>query len=91
MNPSDKKTTICHVLLILDGATEDVIDVFELEGFDLPAFAEQFDVPTESDPEMHDRYAVGPGDEDFIRDHTPEGMVFDFRRNAYFIEAVERD
>lgn len=91
MKPADKDSSICHVLLILDGATEDVIDVFELERFDLAAFAEQFDVPTESDPEMHDRYAVGPGDEDFLQDYTPEGMAFDFRQNAYFIEAVERD
>ncbi len=91
MNSGHSSPDICHVLIVVDGESEDVIDVFELELFELQAFAEQFDVPLESDPDMLDRYAVGPDDESFIRDHLPEGMSFDFRRNGYFIEAVERD
>ena len=82
---------VCHVLVVLDGATEDILEVFKLVSFNLPEFCEQFDVPTESDPLMHDRYAVGPGDEDFLLDHLPDGMVFDFHANAYFVEAVEND
>lgn len=91
MTTPAEPANVCHVLVVLDGATEDILEVFKLDSFSLPAFTEQFDVPTESDPQMHDRYAVGPDDEDFLRDHLPEGMVFDFRANAYFVEAVEND
>lgn len=91
MTTTTEQLHVGHVLVVLDGATEDILEVFKLDSFSLPAFSEQFDVPTESDPQMHDRYAVGPDDEDFLRDHLPEGMVFDFRANAYFIEAVEND
>lgn len=91
MTTSTEAPDVCHVLVVLDGATEDILEVFKLDSFSLPAFSEQFDVPTESDPLMHDRYAVGPDDEDFLRDYLPEVMAFDFRSNAYFIEAVEND
>lgn len=91
MTTPAEPANVCHVLVVLDGATEDILEVFKLDSFSLPAFTEQFDVPIESDPQMHDRYAVGPDDEDFLRDHLPEGMVFDFRVNAYFVEAVEND
>lgn len=81
---------LMRALVVLDGETEDVLDILELQGFDLKAFLVQFDVPVETDPEMHDRYAVGPDDTDFVNDHLEVSMVFDFRRNAYFIDALDR-
>ncbi len=79
---------ICRVLVILDGESEDVLDVISLVEFSLAEFQEQFDVPVGTDPEMLDRYAVGPSDEDFVNDHLDSRIAFDFSRNAYFIEAV---
>jgi hypothetical protein len=81
---------LMRALVVLDGETEDVLDIVELQGFDLKAFLVQFDVPVETDPEMLDRYAVGPDDADFVNDHLEVSMVFDFRRNAYFIDALDR-
>lgn len=81
---------LMRALVVLDGETEDVLDILELQGFDLKAFLVQFDVPVETDPEMLDRYAVGPDDADFVNDHLEVSMVFDFRRNAYFIDALDR-
>ena len=91
MNDAAHQNDIARVLVVLDGETEDILEVLELQSFDLEAFADQFDVTIESDPEMLDRYAVGPDDADFVNDHLEVGMVFDFGRNAYFIEAAERD
>ena len=81
---------LMRALVVLDGETEDVLDIVELQAFDLKAFLVQFDVPVETDPEMLDRYAVGPDDADFVNDHLEVSMVFDFRRNAYFIDALDR-
>jgi len=57
---------ICHVLHIIDGSTEETVDVIELTTFELEAFLQQFDVPTQSDPMMLDRYVVGPDDVPFL-------------------------
>lgn len=91
MEPTANNQELCRVLVILDGESEDVLDVVELQGFDINAFAEQFDVPIESDPHMLDRYAVGPDDAGFVNDHLDTVMTFDFARNAYFIEAATRE
>ena len=82
---------ICHVLLTVDGDTEEVVDVLEIPGFDLNSFAKQFDVPVETDPDMLDRYAVGPPDVDFLHRTVSPSLVFDFTNMAYFIEAVQND
>jgi hypothetical protein len=79
------------VLSILDGTTEEVIDVHEIHPFDLAAFLHQFDVPVESDPEMLDRYAVGPDDATFLSTALGIDLSFDFTRFAYFIEAARKD
>jgi len=81
---------LMRALVVIDGESEDVLDIHELQGFDLDSFLEQFDVPVETDPEMLDQYAVGPDDADFVNDHLEVSMVFDFRRNAYFIDALDR-
>jgi hypothetical protein len=85
------QSEICHVLSILDGVTEEVVDVHEIHPFDLPAFRHQFDVPVESDPEMLDRYAVGPDDAIFLNGALGIELPFDFSRFAYFIEAARKD
>jgi hypothetical protein len=81
---------ICRVLAIFDGETEELLDVIELASFDLKSFTSQFDVPTETDPNMLDRYAVGPIDVDFLRQHLSAELDFNFTTQAYFIDAAKR-
>ncbi|MEN9847080.1 MAG: hypothetical protein RIS36_2227 [Pseudomonadota bacterium] len=91
MSPSSADSSICHVLSIVDGTTEEVVDVHLLDPFDLKAFCHQFDVPIEHDPQMVDRYAVGPDDVAFLHKVLEVDLPFDFGTYAYFIEAVRRD
>lgn len=85
------KPQVCHILTVIDGKSEEVIDAFEIEAFDLSAFLHQFDVPTETDPKMLDRYSVGPDDATFVENALGFSVSFDFARCAYFIEAAEKD
>jgi len=78
--------TVCHALTVIDGSREEVVDVHEIEPFDLPAFCKQFDVPVEHDPHMMDRYAVGPDDIEFLNNALGVDLEYDFTRFAYFIE-----
>jgi hypothetical protein len=82
---------ICHILHIIDGATEATIDAIEISPFDLSAFCKQFDVPVEHDPQMLDRYVVGPDDVLFLSQKLPFPITFDFTSRGYWIEAVKRD
>lgn len=91
MSSTSKNLSICHVLSVIDGATEEVVDVHEIHPFDLTTFRHQFDVPVESDPEMLDRYAVGPDDTAFLSGALGLDLPFDFGRFAYFIEAARKD
>lgn len=91
MTTTHYSALICRVLAIFDGETEELVEVFELVNFDLHSFTTQFDVPVETDPQMLDRYAVGPIDVDFMRTHVPAGIEFDFTRYAYFIDAAKRE
>lgn len=88
-NPSSPP--ICHVLTIIDGSTEETVDLEEIKAFEIASFSLQFDVPTESDPEMLDRYAVGPDDIAFLQEALGFKLDFDFRRFAYFIDAARMD
>ena len=81
----------CHVLTVIDGISEEVIEVTEIPKFELEAFARQFDVPTNRDPQMLDRYAVGPDDVAFLERAVGRSLSFDFARFGYFIEAVIND
>lgn len=90
MTAETELSDICHVLSIVDGSTEEVIDIIEIPHFSVESFSRQFDVPVEIDPQMHDRYAVGPDDVEFLRREVGMQMVFDFARFGYFIEAVYR-
>ncbi|MEY4701749.1 MAG: hypothetical protein RL326_1936 [Pseudomonadota bacterium] len=83
--------SICRVLAIFDGETEDLVDVIELVNFDLQTFTSQFDVPIETDPQMLDRYAVGPIDVDFLLQHLPADLDFNFTTHAYFLDAAKRE
>ena len=82
---------LCHVLVVINGTTEDVERVIELRNFDKEAFMAQLDVPKQSDPEMLDRYVVGPDDVSFVKDYLTEPVTFDFSNLCYWIEAVTRD
>ncbi len=79
-----------RALTIIDGVTEEMVDMLELEAFDLQAFTHQFDVPIETDPQMLDRYAVGPDDTQFLAKVLGIDLPYDFSRFAYFIEALRR-
>ena len=81
----------CHVLTIIDGVSEEIIDVVEIKHFELEGFRTQFDVPVETDPEMLDRYAVGPDDLPFLKSALAEEVHFDLLKYAYFIEAATID
>ena len=91
MSTNTENAPICHVLTVIDGASEEVVDVHELEPFDLAAFCHQFDVPVEHDPQMLDRYAVGPDDVPFLHKFMEVELPFNFATHAYFIEAARRD
>lgn len=90
MTADSSVTSVCHVLTVVDGSSEEIIDVHELEPFDLQAFCHQFDVPVERDPQMLDRYAVGPDDVAFLHKVMEIELPFEFSTHAYFIEAAER-
>lgn len=81
---------LCRALTVIDGVTEELIDLHEIENFEVSAFAQQFDVPVEFDPDMLDRYAVGPDDVPFLNRALGVELLFDFARYAYFIEALRR-
>lgn len=86
----DQIQDICRALTVVDGQTEEVVDLHEIETFDLATFAAQFDVPVQYDPQMLDRYAVGPDDVPFLTSALGVELPFDFARFAYFIEALKR-
>ena len=90
MSQQSPLSDLCRALTIIDGVTEEVIDLHEIDPFDLDAFAKQFDVPVQHDPQMLDRYAVGPDDVAFLTQALGIELPFDFSRFAYFIEALER-
>jgi hypothetical protein len=96
LDSMDSKTTpILRALTVVDGTSEEVVEIIEFQSFDLALFTEQFDVPVQYDPEMLDRYAVGPDDAAFVISalsvEVTTDLSFDFTRYAYFIEAYSRD
>ena len=91
MSNHNEKSPICHVLTVVDGLSEEVVDVLELEPFELAAFCHQFDVPIEHDPQMLDRYAVGPDDVPFLQKFMELELPFNFATHAYFIEGARKD
>lgn len=90
MSTEQSNAPLLRALTVIDGNTEELVDLHELEPFDLHAFAAQFDVPIETDPEMLDRYAVGPDDVSFLSKAMGIELAYDFSRYAYFIEALRR-
>lgn len=81
---------IGRFLVVYDGTSEEVVALHELKSFELSSFREAFDVP-DSDPEMLDRYAVGPDDTFFLRNSLDGEISFDFSSKAFFIEALRKD
>lgn len=80
---------VYHTLVAIDGETEEVVEIFQIPLFNLSSFCEQFDVPVQHDPQMLDRYAVGPDDVPFLVQHLAEPIQFDFSAFGYFIEAMK--
>lgn len=90
-NPTGNKKSATHVLVVMDGATEERVATIEIPRFDLGSFCIQFDVPVQYDPEMLEEYVVGPDDAKFLEQHLDTPVDFDFSRFGYWIEAVEND
>lgn len=83
--------SLVHVLTVIDGKTEELLHLVELKTFTATEFQKQFDVDPEKDPEMMDRYSVGPDDLGFLEKHIGKPLNFDFKRYAYFIEAATKE
>jgi hypothetical protein len=79
---------LVHALIIMDGNSEEVVDVVQFSTFDLAAFSHQFDVPVQYDPDMLDRYAVGPDDISFLSAYLERPILFDFTTYGYWVEAM---
>jgi hypothetical protein len=82
---------LVHVFTVIDGTSEELVDLIEIKAFDLKAFAEQFDADLKTDPEMRERYSVGPDDVTFLEKTLERELPLDFKRFAYFIEAATKD
>ena len=85
-----KGRVVVHVLTVIDGVTEDLVDLIELRDFALNEYCEQFDVDRNRDPEMLERYSVGPDDLPFLEKSIGRSLSFDFARFAYFVEAATK-
>lgn len=88
MSEQSTPTKHCHVLTVVDGESEEVIDVIELPNLSLEAFRRHYEVTINDDPEMVDRYSVGPDDIAFVQQAAGGEVYFDMTKYAYFIEAV---
>ncbi len=81
---------IGRFLVVYDGASEEVEDLFEIKDITLADLKEAFDVP-DTDPEMHGAYPVGPEDIAYVQELIGKVLDFDFTAKAYMIEAVRKD
>jgi hypothetical protein len=86
-----KTEEMVHVLTVIDGESEELVDLLELKNFQLEDFQRQFAVDTDLDPDMRDRYAVGPDDTAFLNSNVGLELQFDFSTYAYFIEAARKN
>ena len=75
-----------RVLTVFDNATESLIAEHSFVAFDLESFKRRFGVSEDSDPLMFDVYPVRVQDAEFVAKHLDCEIVFDFDRNAYFVE-----
>lgn len=83
--------TLVHIFTVIDGVSEELLDLIEIKNFEITAFAKQFDADLKTDPEMRSRYSVGPDDVAFLEKHLERELPLDFKRFAYFIEAAIKD
>ena len=85
---TEESIAIIHVLTIFDAVSEEMVDVLRFRRFELAEFLVQFAVDEESDPDMTDRYAVGPDDVPLVQRALGYEHYFNFKEFAYFIEAA---
>ena len=88
---TENTNSIIHLLSIYDAKTEELVELLKFKEFNLNAFIEQFAVDPVTDPEMHERYAIGPDDLPLILDALGHEYNFEFQAYAYFVEAVTDD
>jgi hypothetical protein len=81
---------VTHVLVIVEGSSEETIDIVEITRFSLKEFCAQFDVPVQYDPEMLEIYVVGPDDVSFLKSYLDREIIFNFSSQGYWIEAVTK-
>ncbi len=82
---------IVHILAIYDGKSEDLIEIIELPHFSPEKMIAHYEIDTAADPDIHNRYSVGPDDISIVNQAAGREISFDFTANGYFIEAVRDD
>ena len=75
-----------RVLTVFDNETERLVAEYPLDSFDLESFKRRFAVTDDDDPLMYNVYPVTPKDNGFVSKYLNGEVVFDFDKNAYFIE-----
>ncbi len=75
-----------RILTVFDNETERLVAEYPLDSFDLESFKRRFAVTDDDDPLMHNVYPVAPRDGEFVSKYLDKEVVFDFDKNAYFIE-----
>ncbi len=90
MNSDTENQEIIHVLTVIDGKSEELLDLVVIRQFELKKFRKQFAVAPE-DPHMLDKYVVGPDDVSFVNEAIGAELEFNFSEYGYFIEAARRE
>ena len=80
-----------RVLTVFDDETEQLVAERPLHSFDLKNFKRQFAVADDYDPLMYNVYPVSPKDVEFVSRYVDGEVIFDFDRNAYFIECNDAE
>lgn len=78
-----------RVMTVFDNETERLVTEYPLHSFDLKDFKHQFAVTDDDDPLMYNVYPVAPKDGGFVSKYLNGEVVFDFDKNAYFIECYD--
>ena len=77
-----------HVITIYNASSEEPVDLLRFDNFSLPDFIDQFAVDVATDPDMTERYAIGPDDLPLVNKALGYEHPFNFSELAYFVEAA---
>ncbi len=77
-----------RVLAVFDNETDQLVAQYPLHSFELEIFKRRFGVE-DDDPLMYYVYLLSPEDAEFVLKYLDDEVIFDFDRNAYFIECYD--